>query len=338
MTDTPAWYVRKADGAEFGPAGLAELIEWARDGRIAPDDSVSSDRAVWRPAPELDALEMHWMIETEPGVFYGPAHAMAFVGMLEEGALNGNVVVRNARTGQDTRLILLAARLEVRAESETIRARAPAGVETEDDSAGSAPERTVSWKAVAQEKDRFEHEAGKWKQLYDEEHARVADYQKRLLDATRELERDRIAHHTALEQAAREIEALRRAETLRESAAGPEALNHAYAELSRGFESLARQQDQKNRDLAELRENILGIRKGYEDRIALMDEQIRKEQAASDAAHVRLAEAERAHAEMVVMLRDLNDRYIRLREHQAHPTGEPGPDAAARPKIRMTRP
>ncbi|MBP7274574.1 MAG: hypothetical protein KBA51_00005, partial [Kiritimatiellae bacterium] len=145
MTDTTEWYVRKADGEVFGPAELPDLVEWARDGRIAPDDAVSSDRVMWRPAPEFDALEMRWMIETEPGNFYGPAHAMAFVGMMREGALNGSVVVRNVRTGENTRLSLLAARIEVRAESEAIQARVLEADPAEGEAAGAAPERTVSW-------------------------------------------------------------------------------------------------------------------------------------------------------------------------------------------------
>lgn len=337
MTEPVEWFVRKADGVEFGPASISDLAAWARDGRIAPDDSVSTDRAAWRPAPEVSELDMNWLVETEPELFYGPAHAMAFVEMMREGVLRGSSRVRHARTGEETHLDLLAARIEASAKTEALMSHVRSAPAEAEAPAAAAPERTVSWKSMAMEKDRFEQEAAHWKQLYDENQARLAELEKKLMETTRTLERERISHGTAMEQAGMEIEALRRVTAIRETSEGPDKLDAAYTELSRGFEALGREQEKKNAELEELRRKIVELRKGYEDRIALMEEHIRREQNASDTALSRLAEVERAHADMVAMVRDLNDRYIRLREHQANPTEAAAPDAAARPRVRMTR-
>lgn len=337
MTGSVEWFVRKADGTEFGPAPISELAAWARDGRIAPDDAVSTDRAAWQPAPEIPELDMNWLVETEPGLFYGPAHARAFVEMMREGALRGETRVRHARTGEETHLNLLAARLEASAHTEALLSSVRAAPADAEAIEATAPERTVSWKSMAMEKDRFEQEATHWKRLYDEDQSRLAELEKKLLESTRTLERERISHHAAMEQAALEIEALHRATALRQASEGSDTLDAAYTEFSRGFEALGREQEKKNAELAELRKKVVEMRKGYEDRIALMEDHIRREQSAADQANARLAEVERAHADMVAMVRDLNDRYIRLREQQANPTAATAPETAARPKVRMTR-
>ncbi len=337
MTGSADYFVRKANGVEFGPAPMSDLVAWAREGRIAPDDAVSTDRAAWRPAPEIPELNMNWMVEAEPGMFYGPAHALAFVDMMREGVLRGASRMRHARTGEETHLDLLAARIEASAHAETLRSSVQSGPPDVETAAAAAPERTVSWKSMAMEKDRFEQEAVRWKQLYDDDQARLAELEKKLLESTRSLERERISHHTAMEQAALEIEALHRAAALRQGAEGSDTLDAAYTELSRGFEALGREQEKKNAELADLRQNIVELRKGYEARIVLMEDQIRREQATADSTLARLAEVERAHAQMVAMLRDLNDRYIRLREQQANPTAATAPETAVRTKVRMTR-
>ena len=74
MADTKDLFVRTEDGNVYGPADVASLVEWAKDGRIEPSCFVSSDRINWTPAQLMPELEMKWLVETEPGKFFGPFH------------------------------------------------------------------------------------------------------------------------------------------------------------------------------------------------------------------------------------------------------------------------
>jgi chromosome segregation ATPase len=82
------WRVRTEDGATFGPVPLAALVDWARDGRLAPTCEISSDSGrQWLPVTRLAALAMHWVVEVAPGTFYGPVHREAIEELVREGAL-----------------------------------------------------------------------------------------------------------------------------------------------------------------------------------------------------------------------------------------------------------
>ena len=74
MSDSETWFVRTEDGKVYGPAGADALAEWAREGRIEPSCFVSRDRITWIPAQLMPELEMKWLVETEPGKFFGPFH------------------------------------------------------------------------------------------------------------------------------------------------------------------------------------------------------------------------------------------------------------------------
>lgn len=67
-----ALYIRTEDGKVYGPANIATLVEWAKDGRIDPSSLVSKDRLNWTPVQLMKELEMKWLIETEPGKVFGP--------------------------------------------------------------------------------------------------------------------------------------------------------------------------------------------------------------------------------------------------------------------------
>lgn len=66
------WYVRGEDGKVYGPASVASLVEWAKDGRIDPSSYLSRDRLEWIPSQLMPELEMKWLVETEPGKIFGP--------------------------------------------------------------------------------------------------------------------------------------------------------------------------------------------------------------------------------------------------------------------------
>lgn len=85
------WTVRAEDGATFGPATLASLQAWARDGRLAPSHMVSCDGTSWQPVARIAPLAMDWVAEISPGTFYGPVHAQALEDLVRDGSLAPDV-------------------------------------------------------------------------------------------------------------------------------------------------------------------------------------------------------------------------------------------------------
>lgn len=87
MTRAKEWFVRSSDGKVYGPADISTLAEWAREGRIEPAGYVSQDRKSWFPAQLMGELEMKWIVEAEPGKFYGPFNRAAISRLAARGEL-----------------------------------------------------------------------------------------------------------------------------------------------------------------------------------------------------------------------------------------------------------
>lgn len=87
MSDSQEWFVRTEEGMVYGPAALSSLVEWAKDGRIEPSCYVSADRISWKPAQLMSELEMKWLVETEPGKFFGPFHRQVVSSLFKGGQL-----------------------------------------------------------------------------------------------------------------------------------------------------------------------------------------------------------------------------------------------------------
>ena len=82
------WYVRNADGKVFGPVDDAKLIAWVKDGRVEPFAGLSNDLKKWRLASLEPSLEMDWIVENEPGRFYGPTHRAVIDDLIKSKALS----------------------------------------------------------------------------------------------------------------------------------------------------------------------------------------------------------------------------------------------------------
>lgn len=87
MATDDQWFVKAADGKEYGPAARATLVAWARDSRIEPSSLISSDRKTWTPAPLMRELGMEWLVETESGQFFGPFHRNVVESLRSRGML-----------------------------------------------------------------------------------------------------------------------------------------------------------------------------------------------------------------------------------------------------------
>ena len=459
MSDPAGWFLRKEAGTIYGPVDLPTLQVWAEDGRVAPEDHLSADQLEWRPAFELEALGMAWLLELEDDHAYGPAHWKAFEGMLAEGALDPPLRLRHQLTGE-----ILVLRGAVPAAGEPVRKGdtqriVPAGAVTPDEpaeapepepesgsgplpgpepghppAAGSeglsipepepevppvpepvavaepppepepilppqpppeepepvaalpepepepvpapepvepagppppapeppvgmsamvppplpglqppplppsppplpsapVPERTLTWQAIARERDRFEREAEKWKALYDQECESGHRLNEQLAAAVRRAEDEQLAASTEIERLRNEIGTLQKARKIEAdvaSGADPGFLR-SYRDLTVNYDVLARQLADKNEELRLVQEELATVQADSEVRVRLAEDHARREKTTMDAARRRLQDLERAHAEIVQSYRDMNDRYIQMREQLASGVAAPLPGAS----------
>lgn len=320
------WFLRKSNGVEYGPTDLETLRAWAADGRIAPDDLISRDHENWTPAPEEMLLEIEWVVEGADGDVGGPFHLRTCAEWLREGVFSSDTVVRNTRNGR--RAVLGELFPEIAAAVAAL-ASAPAGTLTDmtpatevapvsapAGAAAAAPER-VSWQALARERDALVDEARKWHELYDQVSAAARQRENELQARLRETEQELIRSQSALERAQQEIKQFRR-EREEASAQGPSRdWAAAYFALIRAYDALSAELEQKLRELRALREEVAAAKTAADERVKLAEAQIAAERRAADEARRALAETEQAHESVLRSLRELNDRYIRLRERYA---------------------
>jgi hypothetical protein len=81
------WLVKNEQGETFGPVDFETLKAWAKDGRLAPTNTLSEDTTTWSAVTHYPELEMDWVAEVSPGAFYGPIHKLALESLQKEGSL-----------------------------------------------------------------------------------------------------------------------------------------------------------------------------------------------------------------------------------------------------------
>lgn len=82
------WYVKNADGKVFGPADDEKMLSWVKDGRVDPFAGVSNDLKTWKLASLEPSFEMDWIVENDPGQFYGPTHRAVVEDLANSGSLS----------------------------------------------------------------------------------------------------------------------------------------------------------------------------------------------------------------------------------------------------------
>lgn len=82
------WYVKNADGKVFGPADDEKILSWVKDGRVDPFAGVSNDLKTWKLASLEPSFEMDWIVENDPGQFYGPTHRAVVEDLANSGSLS----------------------------------------------------------------------------------------------------------------------------------------------------------------------------------------------------------------------------------------------------------
>lgn len=85
--DQKKWRIRDAEGNMFGPATLETLVKWARDGRLAADQTISpeDDGETWTPVDAFPEFAMDWAAELAPGKFFGPVNRDAMREFIRSG-------------------------------------------------------------------------------------------------------------------------------------------------------------------------------------------------------------------------------------------------------------
>lgn len=327
------WRLRKEDGQVFGPADLATMRAWAAAGRVAPNDQVSRDGERWSPAPAFVDLQLNWMVETPDGTTYGPIHLEACRALAREGALPPDSRFRNIRTrtvlGPDA---------------------TPAGAPPAD-AAGLPP----AWTALARDRDQLADAARRWQTLYEEESEKSRLAADKAAARIRALEQETVRLHAAVDAAERDRNRLAQLMEQAQQASGEPGLATLMAmhvELSRSFEALASQVEEKTAENEALRGEAERVRREAEAETERAQQTIRHEREEADLVRQRMDALERAYAETVRSLREINDRYIRHRAETETPSAAPtprrgedrpaaGPAAPAGrprgPRIRLTR-
>jgi ribosomal protein L19E len=113
-SEPPAmWRVKKApDDSIYGPVDMETLKEWANSAQIAPQDMVDESDDNWRVAPEIDFLEMLWMIKLPGGEIYGPTTVGTLREFINEGLVTEKTLATHGKTHQSLPLTALVAAVD----------------------------------------------------------------------------------------------------------------------------------------------------------------------------------------------------------------------------------
>lgn len=344
------WYLRKSDQTVYGPVALDVLARWAADGRVLPDDHVSTDQQDWKPAPDLPELGMDWFIELAGDTRYGPLHLLAMAELVREQAANGGERLIHRSNGEEWRLA-----------DALMRALIDHATALQDALDTRVPQLLMvpgpSHEEIAQREAELELRIR-------EAQARADDAARELAEAvTREREAEARAGETARQLAASaarvsELEAARpadasaewrtrcekaeallrqredqlKAATQARGVAGQEKLDQgallkSYNDLSRNYENLLERLRAKQDEVDAAKAEIVRLEQDAEDRTNHLEVETEQERAEIEQLKQKLAETEKNHQELVRAYRDLNDRYIRLRQQSDAPAPAPATPA-----------
>lgn len=327
------WYLRKGDDTVYGPVDDTALLRWAAEGRVAPEDHVSKDRELWSPAHEHPGLQMDWLIDLEDGSRYGPLHLSAIRELVADGSLTTQPRLTHKTTGAVHSLEeALAALEEPVARPARIEEAQPLSPDT------AIPAR-AEWREIAESKDFFERESNKWRKMYEDEHASSRREENTLNERVNEMRKNELASRLAIEQMQRKLAHIEgNYKTLKQTVESNStddnttqlvALMESYQEMSLQFDTLMQQLTSKSQEIQALIQSRAETEKRAEEQIKQMEDIVRRERAEADSARSRVAEMEEDHLNLGKAYRDLNERFIRMREQ--HPSLRTGPTKMTSP-------
>jgi hypothetical protein len=112
--ETPAeWRIKKApDDTIYGPVTAEVLKEWASSAQIAPQDLVDESDEKWRPASDVEFLEMLWVVQLPGEEAYGPTTIGTLREFIHEKLITEKTVATHVKTNQSLPIAALFAAVE----------------------------------------------------------------------------------------------------------------------------------------------------------------------------------------------------------------------------------
>ena len=144
------WYVKNSDGKVFGPVDEAKLLAWVKDGRVEPFAGLSNDLKTWKLASLEPSLEMDWIVENEPGRFYGPTHRAVIDDLINSKALSAGYRIYRDDHGGAVDKEVAAARDEAEKAMAELKSEAEKSLAAKDDEIAALKESAATFKARAE--------------------------------------------------------------------------------------------------------------------------------------------------------------------------------------------
>jgi hypothetical protein len=275
------WYLKKAQGETvYGPVDETSLEAWAADGRVAPDDLVSPDRRQWKPAPQIPALNMEWMVELEGGGPYGPLHVMALRELVREGQLRPETKIRSSKSGQTTTVAGVLA-----SAGEKTAAKEPEWLAQVEAARKAAVQFEAAAKKTAAELKTAQDQLTRIGQERDEAHKQIQEWKEKAA-------RGEAALKNAVEQLATVQSETK--ETAARCAAEAKAAQDSAAQARQEAERLRREaEDQAKQDAAKARDRAAQAGKEAADARSTAQRQASELQAAAGQLAAARAENEK---------------------------------------------
>lgn len=368
------WYLRKSDSTVYGPVEESTLATWAASGRILPDDEVSPDQKAWQPAPSLTSLHMEWMLELGDGDRFGPLHVLALTELVRDETVlpsqpvTNTVQLNSCSLGEAVLPALLAIGPPVPPEDpELPRLREALGkaearirdLESRPPPAPPQPDpelprlRGALAKAEARIRD-LESRPPPTPTPPDPEIPRLREALSKAEAHIRELELRPPPTLPPDPELPRLREDLGKAEArIRELESPPspappanvpsnsqsadfETHLKAYRTLSHNYDRLLEQLNGKASELAHVLEMHATAKTDLENQLAQARALALHAQNDAESARQNMLKGEQDHLDVIKSYRDLNDRYIRLRQEYAAATpAASAPKPSDKPAVRL---
>ena len=323
--------VKLADGSAYGPIHILFLATLLQDQAIPADASVDRLSDNYR-ASAITHVIRHF--SAKPATIAQPQEDLVAAAKLEEAhqrARETEGLLEAARKQAETMAKLkdeLEAQLKDRdAQNRELNQRLTAQAKEMDaleESLNTAEVANIEKTGTFIGSNPYQKEVEKWRGLYAEQQDQTRADQAAAKEQIYRLQSDLQEAHTHLERSARRILQLERSvkalEEIRSldsntiGLAAETALQDSLVSLTENYETLLRQLDEKNALLEELKQERNAAEDRAQSRLHHAEETSRRDRRELDAAQSRLKELEEAHMSLVRSFRDLNDRFIRMRQ------------------------
>lgn len=311
------WYLRKSDQTVYGPVDEATLCGWAADGRILPEDELSADQKIWQPAPSLAALKMEWFLELGEEERVGPLHVASLIELIRDESVLPSQPVTNAVSGYACSLseAILPALLQPAPAQPAAPAPAAPPAPVED------PELPRLRVALSEAEAKIRALESRPPPAENPELPRLRAALGKAEAKIRELE-SRPAPPVSIQFGDQTVDA--------------DTMLKSYRDLSRSYDQLFAQLTQKNDELAHVLATHSTAAGDLEVQLKQAQEALQTARNELEAERLKFLEAEQNHLMIVKSYRDLNDRYIRLRQEYADkPKPAQSAPSAAKPAVRL---